>query len=470
MGQKLKFVISDLHLGAGDALNGGNRLEDFTADEKLVNFLHEITQESERDQREVELIINGDLFEFLQVPSVDQFDAQAIYPPEAYLDSSEIASVKRLNLITDGHPEIFEALSDFMHIEAPQRRITIIKGNHDVNLFWPAVKGRLREALGATGPRASLLLFAEEFVSREKIYVEHGHQRTEKVNSYPDFLDPRLPGQPTQLYYPAGSHFVINFFNDVEYRYWFIDSIKPITTMIWYALQWDFNFAIRTLTALLRYAPELALHSFAAGDPEASPAGVLLEELEDEQSRQQLGQQYKTDPNFRQQFNGRIQQALSSANLPNKGVSAFGMAATSSSPIAMGRAAQEQQWSVLYRAAEEITRQEGATVVLFGHTHHPVEETLDKGAVYLNTGCWLWAEDFSDAPAETWEALFKGSYKSEEHTARLPYARIDYDESGVPTARLIDFAAEDQPFLPEEQVQSFWQRLYYRLMRFLKIG
>jgi hypothetical protein len=63
-----------------------------------------------------------------------------------------------------------------MHVESPQRHITIIKGNHDVSLFWPGVKNHLREMLGASGARASLLRFADEFVSREKIYVEHGHQ------------------------------------------------------------------------------------------------------------------------------------------------------------------------------------------------------------------------------------------------------------------------------------------------------
>ena len=66
MGQKLKFILSDLHIGAGYA-NGGNHLEDFTVDEELVNFVHEIQRESKRDQCEIELIINGDFFEFLNL-------------------------------------------------------------------------------------------------------------------------------------------------------------------------------------------------------------------------------------------------------------------------------------------------------------------------------------------------------------------------------------------------------------------
>ena len=137
MGRKLKFVLSDLHLGAGH--QESNYLEDFTVDKQLARFLQAIWQESERDQREVELIINGDLFEFLQVPAVENYDPAAHYPSEAYLDSSESASIKRLNLIVEGHPEVFNALSDFMHVEMPARRITVIKGNHDVNLYWSGV-------------------------------------------------------------------------------------------------------------------------------------------------------------------------------------------------------------------------------------------------------------------------------------------------------------------------------------------
>ena len=218
MGRKLKIVLSDLHLGAGHTNKGGNLLEDFRASRAFVDFLHAIWHESERDEREVELIINGDFFEFLQVPAVDDYDPTVSYPKEAYLDSSQEASIKRLNIIANGHSRIFNALSDFMHVEAAQRSVTIIKGNHDVNLYWPGVKSRLREILGASGTRASLLRFADEFVSREKIYVEHGHQHAEKMNGYYDSFDPRSPDDLNQLFYPAGSRFIIDFFNGKNTR------------------------------------------------------------------------------------------------------------------------------------------------------------------------------------------------------------------------------------------------------------
>lgn len=450
MGQKLKFVISDLHLGAGYAES--NYLEDFTVDKKLAHFLQAIWQESERDRREIELIINGDFFEFLHVPAVDHYDPTERYPIEAYLDSSQPASIKRLNLIVEGHPEVFDALSDFIHVEPPQRRITIIKGNHDVNLYWSGVKSRLREVLGASGSRSSLLLFAEEFVSREKIYVEHGHQRTEQMNSYQDFLDPRLPDEPSQLYYPAGSHFVVDIFNNVGCKHWFVDNIKPMTTLIWYGLQWNFDFAVKMLLEFIRHTPGLVVSNFASQNAFAMPADEWLQGLANEATRLEWAQQYGTDPGFRQEFHHKVQQYLDDASIACKDASFFPSLYLTTDAQAMGRANQEQQETALHRAAEEIVRQQGARVVIFGHTHRPVQTILGTGAVYVNTGCWL--HDLSEASPEMWQALFNGSLRSQDLPLSLPYARIDYDEDNQPSAQLLDFATEVSPSHPELSEES----------------
>jgi UDP-2,3-diacylglucosamine pyrophosphatase LpxH len=469
VGQKLKFVLSDLHLGAGHQEH--NYLKDFT-DEKLTRFLHEIWQESERDHREIELIINGDLFEFLQVPAVDNYNPNETYPIEAYLDSSEQASIKRLNLIVEGHPEIFNALSDFIHVEAPQRRITIIKGNHDVNLYWSGVKARLREVLGASGARSSLLLFAEEFVSREKIYIEHGHQRTEKMNTYHDFLDPRRPSDMSQLYYPAGSHFAIDFFNSVGRELWFADNIKPMTTLIWYALHWDFNFATKMLAQFIRHTPALVVSDFAPSDKFTLPSEDWLGDLEDVEAGRELAQRYATEADFRQQFHQQVQQYLSDATLISQDVSLFTLAEVSNDPLAMARADQTQQRNALHRAAEEIAQREGAKVVVFGHTHHPVQEILETGSIYINTGCWL--RDFSKVSPELWQALFNGSRSYSDIPFCLPYARIDYDEDNHPTAQLLYFddksdqlpSPEAKP-QPKNKPKSFFRKRFTWLTKAL---
>jgi UDP-2,3-diacylglucosamine pyrophosphatase LpxH len=413
VGPKLKFVLSDLHLGAGHIDQNGNPLEDFTADEGLANLLHDIWLESQRDQREVELIINGDFFEFLQVPAVDVYNPDTNYPSEAYLDSSQEASIKRLNIITQDHPEVFNALSDFIHVERPQRRITIIKGNHDVNLYWPGVKSRLREILGASGTRASLLLFADEFVSREKIYVEHGHQRAEEINAYEDFFDPRSSDAPTQLYYPPGSRFVVNILNELEREHWFVDHVKPITALIWFALQWNFDLASKLLVEFIRHTD--------------SEENALLADLENDDERSRIARQYADDADFRLQFHQQIQ--------PYLNVMPIDSLTPGDNPLEMGRADQQQQQTMLQRVAEAIAEREKAKAVLFGHTHYPLQKSLGNGSVYINTGSWI--EDFSDASPELWQALFDGSRQPDKKSASLPYARIDYTDENAPTAQLL---------------------------------
>jgi hypothetical protein len=74
-------------LGAGPPDIRQNPLEDFVADEDFAQFLETIRAESDRNHTEVELIINGDFFEFLQVPAVDGFDPHCTYPSEAYYDT-----------------------------------------------------------------------------------------------------------------------------------------------------------------------------------------------------------------------------------------------------------------------------------------------------------------------------------------------------------------------------------------------
>lgn len=438
MGQKLKFVLSDLYIGAGYANEGGNDLEEFVVDAELVNFLSEIEAENERNRREVELIINGNFFEFLRVPAVDAYVPTETYPQEAYLDSSEEASVKRLKIIREGHSEIFKALSKFMRARAPQRRITIVKGNHDVNLFWPRVKHSLRHFLGASGPRASLLLFAEDFVSREKIYVEHGHQRTEVMNRYTDFLDPRHPDDPTQLYYPPGSRFFIEFCNDVENNYNFANNIRPITTLMWYALRWDLQFAAKLLVSLLRYAPTaMAINGAAPAGNGGFQSADLLQNLHTEAACHHMLQRCAEDPILQQQFYHQLHQYLNIGAYNNTFQRQAGVT-IEYDPVIVGRTVQEQQRSLLHQTAEVIAEREGAKVVIFGHTHHPIQNRLDTGGLYINTGCWL--EDFSNASLHTWQALFDKSYRGGRPPKQLPYVRIDYDADNNPRAQLLDFA------------------------------
>lgn len=449
---RAKIIISDLHMGAGFAPD--NPLEDFVTDDEFAEFLGGIVAESDERTMDVELIVNGDMVEFLQVPAVDTFDPRAVYPPEVYHVSSEDASAKKMALVIRGHPIFFAALRDFINPDRPRRNITVIKGNHDVNLHWVAVQTCMREAVGATGDRQSLLAFEERQVSREGIYVEHGNQYVEKVNRFDNFEYPRDPRNTGELEIPPGSDFVIDFFNEVEREKWWVDSVKPITALIWYGFAVDFAFAARVLVNFLRVAPVLFVGSFAVEGEAGVGAEMdeLRRQLEDEAEVATLGERYATDEPFRREFDARLGRVLHAAD----GTPEVVLPATIGEAEALEKASDiiEVTGGALRKVAQTKIVKERAQVVVFGHTHHALCEQLE-GGVYLNSGTWVWWRDFAGMDLAKWREL----YVHPERFAQphyLTYVRVDYDQANYPHARVLDYTGQLVIECPPPRERKWW--------------
>ena len=466
MAEKSKIIVSDLHIGAGRVAEG-NVLDDFVKDQEFVAFLGGFRAESEAQNTDFELIIAGDMVEFLQVPAVDTFDPAAHYPPEAYYPATEAASVQKINLVIQGHPTVFTALRDWLRPAGPRRTLTILKGNHDVYLHWPGVQGRIRQAVDATGERAGLLVFEEQWISREGLYVEHGNQYAEKLNRFDDFAAPYDPKRPGELVTPPGSQFVIEFFNDVEREKWWVDSIKPITALIWYGFALDFAFAARVLVNFLRVSPILIAGSLAA-EPAAIAAEVesLRQELSDEARVRDLARRYAADEAFRREFNGRVGRVLSAIEPPPATAAAVPEAITA---LAQAQGIEEQLATDLRGVAQAKVREEGAQVVVFGHTHRALCAPLD-GGVYLNSGTWTWRRNFEGADLETWRDFYAHPEKyTEPHY--LTYVRVDYDADGRPTGRVLDYSGQlviECP--PPAKERSWWARFIAWLKQLLVVS
>ena len=319
-------------------------------------------------------------------------------------------------------------------MEAPRRRMTLIKGNHDVNLYWPGVKQRLREVLGATGRRASMLLFAERYVSREGIFVEHGHQYAEQLNRWENFDDPRDQNDISQLEYPPGSQFVIDFFNTAERERIWADSLKPMTSLAWYGLQWDFSFAAEMLLNLAECVP-------ASGTNEKSKVNhsldTLLDQLGNATACRELSRRYHTSLDFRREFHTRAGRLLVPAVSP-PGIFAWPVPPADESAIEIARAEIEEIQASMRRVATRVAAAEGAHVIVFGHTHRSCLETFESGTTLVNCGTWGWLGGCDPTEANDWQELFA---RHNQTTPRhhLTYARIDYDEQDKPCAQLLDF-------------------------------
>lgn len=453
MSSKFKIIVSDLHLSAGHEAEG-NPLEDFGSDLEFASLLDGIVAESERTGAEVELIINGDAFEMLQVPHTETFDPARPYPPEDYHSSSEADSVRKINIVIGGHKLFFSALREFVQAGSPRRYVTFIKGNHDLNLHWPAVQDRVRRAVDATGPRASLLQFEERRISRDGIYVEHGNQYAEVTDRIDDMEEPHDHDKPGQLAIPLGSWFVMDVFNKVERAKYWIDGVKPITSLVWYALSYDFHFAAKAIATLIRALPGILKDGVL--DVE-DPRTGLVQQLEDPAQVEALAARYETDEAFRAEFNAGLASILAPPpELP--GLDAVPLESVPD-PVAMGDRIHERVNSSLYNIAAQRAAEEGVTLVSFGHTHDASVEPLPDGGTYINSGTWTWRADFGGVGKETWRDLF-------EHPERftndrlLSYVRIDYDGEGRPAGRLEAFDPSAPPERKDDGRElSWWDRV-----------
>ena len=457
---KFKIVVSDLHLSAGHEPEG-NRLEDFGSDREFAALMDELVAESERDGTDVELIVNGDAFEMLQVPHVDDFDPAAVYAPEQYHSSSEEDSARKMAIIIDGHQTFFDALGRFIRIGPPRRSATFVKGNHDLNLYWPAVQDLIRDATGVTGGRKSLLSFEERCVSREGIYVEHGNQYAATVDQVDHMEEPLDPDEPDQLDLPLGSWFVMDVFNQVERERYWIDGVKPITALVWYALAYDFPFAAKAIATLARALPGILDQAFFSLE---EPGGaVLLQQLEDPAQVEEMAQLYETDPKFRARFHAELESMLSQTSAV-EGAKSFALP-TGTDPVAKGDEVRARVNSALYESAVKLAREENAKLVTFGHTHDAGLEPLPGGGVYANTGTWTWRADLGGEGKDTWQELFEHPERF-TNDRQLSYLRIDYDENGEPDGKLMtyEFHAEPGPG-PLPDASSLWARIVGWLRR-----
>jgi len=254
------LIVSDLHLSEGrDPLSRKlSPKEDFLFDGEFWRFLRYYRKP--RDAKPWHLIINGDFMDFLQVTKRPENLASYRYDPrhpDYGLGCGDRESVFKLSIIFAGHRDFFLALADFI---ARGNRLTVIRGNHDVEFFYPAVQEEFRRLLrtyynrwrdklpelqemaaGDVAPnpanldRPDAIAFHDWFYYEPgRLWVEHGHQY-DPNNSFRYLLAPTLPGGPAEealIELPLGSAFVRYLFNLIETVHPFADNIKPISCFL----------------------------------------------------------------------------------------------------------------------------------------------------------------------------------------------------------------------------------------------
>jgi UDP-2,3-diacylglucosamine pyrophosphatase LpxH len=177
------IVISDLHLGRGKNRETGRyyELEAFFYDEDFRGFCEYLCEESERTGRPFRLILNGDTFDLLRLDRVplpeDSEETATAFAP-VLTPSRAAAETAR---VFEGHPQFLRGLA---HVLGEGHPITMLPGNHDIEVQWEPVRDAIREGIRecfddpeAADKALELLDFRPWFYHEPgRIWVEHGCQ------------------------------------------------------------------------------------------------------------------------------------------------------------------------------------------------------------------------------------------------------------------------------------------------------
>jgi len=248
------LFVSDLHLSEGVRSQSKkySLKEDFFFDRQFARFLSYYRSPCFARERKWHLVILGDCLDLLQVTAYQDAPLglrSRCQNPQYGLDCGEQEAIYKVGKIAEGHKEFFEALAGFV---ADGNLLTIIKGNHDVEFHYPAVREKflqlLKDVFGGTQSTQTVpetaqkaaninsdsVLFSDWFYYEDKLlWVEHGNQYDE-TNAFKYYLSPLLPtiaGWPPErqdeIDLPLGSLFVRYLFNTIEEVEPFADNIKP---------------------------------------------------------------------------------------------------------------------------------------------------------------------------------------------------------------------------------------------------
>ncbi len=217
------LVFSDVHLGSDLDDSGHNLVRRSPAiDRDLISFLSHYRGERPSGDR-WRIVIAGDFIDFIGMTIVpgesplatEQTDEEREHGVGNAADHARL----KLSRVAERHSEFFDVLAGFI---ADGHALTMVHGNHDIELHWESVQSDFRELLleraralrAETDPldqtlarRGHVEIDSVAFLSRIEfnpwffyrqglVYIEHGHQydpycSTENVMSPLSPLDPR---------------------------------------------------------------------------------------------------------------------------------------------------------------------------------------------------------------------------------------------------------------------------------------
>jgi UDP-2,3-diacylglucosamine pyrophosphatase LpxH len=409
------FIISDLHIGGQYGKAPGDRgFRINTHVKELTGFLTEVRERATNRRRRTELVINGDFVDFLAEGGADGTDWRAFI-------ESEDEAIARLDEIVKRDAGLFESVASLLEAGVA---VTLLPGNHDIELTVPAVRARLREHLRATRTSGFQFVYDGEAYVIGDTLIEHGNRYDgfnvvdyDILRRYRSESSRRLPMSVDATFVaPPGSQLVEQVMNPIKKEYGFIDLLKPendaaipLLLALEPALARDVD---RIHTVMQLQAEAQSRNPIAAATP-AQPGNIRAtggNTKKGTETLQQLLQrrigaaaamqlmalvneaERQAQQKERQISAGKIGRALSFARMLFVEKEWEGRVALLLDGFRQIQDAKLFDWSIeselCYREAAEELARGGFRNISFGHTHMPKNVELPGGAKYLNTGAW----------------------------------------------------------------------------------
>lgn len=431
------IVLSDVHLGSDLVEHApASRRRSREIDDDLVRLVDHYRRTTPPRGR-WRLVIAGDLIDFIGMALPSERPDIETAPSEEErahgLGNACDHALAKMRAVAERHREVFDALARFV---ADGHAMTIIHGNHDLELYWDAVREELTRTLldGARAhvARRGAALDGEAFLERLDYcpwffyrdgvaYIEHGHQYDEYCAT-DHLLAPLSPIDPRR---------VARGFCDVLLRFvvrqtpgltehgheemGIVDYLRfgwrlGVGGMV--ALTVRFVRAIRELFRLRRAHLVGATQALRAQHEQAMARFARARKVGLRRVRALWRLQAKP-------ITRSVSGIMSSLLLDRLALAAgcllllavVGAIAIFEPPVLVGSAVVIALWVFGQRhlakrrridAVTELAARAGAVAALFpapfivmGHTHVPARQPLHDEVTYINVGSW--AEDAGDA-------------------------------------------------------------------------
>lgn len=392
--KQILFVISDLHLGGAPASDGKPSFQ--MCSEKGRARLSEFIQyaASQRNSnQDVHLVINGDIVDFL---AEEKFSA--------FTDSDKNAGEKLENILNNTD-QVWKSLKAYLSSGA---KLTLLLGNHDIELSLPGPRRVLLERLG---PGRVEFIYDNQAFVEGPVLIEHGNRYDSwNVISHDALRELRSAlsrgEKPPAYECPAGSHMVINIMNKIKADFPFVDLLKPEDAgllPLLAVLDPPSMDKIKELIPLWRKQSGIKFDEKGRPQDQGFIAGSAIDrdkELIALASKLARGADTRDDD---AEISGFIDQAKKAIDTVRSVAELWQLAKTSDEDTQLKRlydalrARAKRSWQTFdvnqedetYLRPAEAAAERGFQVVIFGHTHLVKRNSLKtKHAVYLNSGTW----------------------------------------------------------------------------------